>query len=441
MRLTVLASLLALALVGCVVPGPAPKVDPIVDVAPPPVRPILTVSLFDGDPARDEKIPGATVRLGGLTVTTDGAGNAAIANLNAGAYEVCTEAAGFVRGCVMATVPGPDIALVLEHIVLPTPALTTSGPVFQQNGVDWRYKGLTAFGLLNRFAKGEDISGFLGDARGFNVLRIFLYTPKKEWGAAAWDQPPAEVVLAFLQRVGREGFYAELVLLTDDDPARVPPAAALIEQLSGKEKPTNLLIEIGNEPTTHKAIATAALRSAVQGSGFLYSSGDYEDSQRWFGSYLTAHTGRDSDWPRRAHDLLEYFIGGGPNAPSDPAHHVPIVADEPIRPDQATGDRERDFLAYFATSSLLGAGATYHFESGKTGARMSADEKAFAAIALRGLDAFPPSAPRGAYRRPVERSLRTYAVGNYMVRIRPETPDAPEPGWRALDAGGLLWAR
>jgi len=123
---------------------------------------------------------------------------------------------------------------------------------------------------------------------------------------------------------------------------------------------------------------------------------------------------------------------------------VPIVSDEPIRPDQATGDREGDFLAYFATCSILGAGATFHSESGKFGRVPTDDEQRLARLALQGLDAFPADASFGAYRRIDEQghTLRTYTVGNRaMVRIRPQTLDAPEPGWVSRDGRGILWMR
>lgn len=299
-------------------------------------------------------------------------------------------------------------------------ALGTDGPIFTANGQPFRWKGVTAFGLLNRFAKGEDISGFLSDFDGFNVLRVFLYTPVKDWGASAWNSPAPDVVLAFLKAVEAKGFYVELVLLTDDDATRIEPARQLVEALKAA-RPPNVVLEVGNEPQTHKAINTAALRATLAGSSFLYSSGDYEDSRKWFGNWIGFHSARDGEWPRRAHDAIDYFHGGGPNFPEEPALKVPAVCDEPIRPDQTAGNREQDFLAYFAACSLLGAGGTYHFESGKLGNRPTEDEKRFAAIALQGLSTFPADAPKGAYSRPDEggATLRTYRVGPYVVRIRP----------------------
>jgi hypothetical protein len=419
--------------------GGAPK--PAVHVPPAPQVYALGVHLFDGDPAQDEKIPGAVLTLQERTERTDGAGNAAFVNLTAGTYEVCATAEGFVRGCATAPVPGPDVDLVLARDVPPTVPLTTDGRIFLQGGQPWRWKGVSAFQLLDRWAHGEDIEPFLRAYKGFNVLRVWLYTPRKEWGDSAWDAPGAPTVRAFLDRVALDGWYVELTLLTDDDPVRLPSARALVADLAQAPRPSNLLLEIGNEPRTHKAIDTRAMKGALDASGFLYASGDYEESARAFGSYLVTHTGRDSEWPRRAHDLLEFYTGGGPNDPGDPAHRVPIVADEPAKLQDVGGDRVNDWRAYFGTVALLGAGGTFHAETGKFARLPTPDESALAAAALDGLNAFPADAPRGGYARLVESSLRTYVVGPFMVRVRPQTATAPEAGWNPIGDGGVLWRR
>ena len=315
--------------------------------------------------------------------------------------------------------------------------LTTSGPIFLAGGVPWRWKGVSAFPLAAMFARGENIDPFLDAFAGFNLLRVWSYVT---WPGTGWEPSDSATLLAFAEHCKTRGFYVELTLLTDDDPARIQPARDRVAFLSA-HNPQNVVLEIGNEPTTHKSINTRALQAALT-SGLLISSGDYEDSNRFFGSFLTAHTPRDGEWPRKAHDLLEYHNGGGPSAPSDPAHKVPVVADEPMRPDQA-GFNVQDYRAYFGTCALLGAGGTFHYEGGKFGRLPTADEARCAAAALEGLNAFPADAPRGPYRRIDELggSLRTYAVGNSMVRVRPLTTAAPEPGWTPIDGDGILWKR
>lgn len=251
------------------------------------------------------------------------------------------------------------------------------------------------------------------------MLRVFDYTPVKDWGAAAWESCTADQWVAFLAYVGAKGWYVELVLLTDDDAARIGPAVALVQALTGRAG--NLILEAGNEPATHKNINTAALRSVLESSGFLYSSGNYEDTRNWYGTWLGYHSARDGEWPRRSHDAIDYYHGGGPDFPEEPACKVPCVADEPAKLQDVTGNREQDWLAYFASCSLLGGGATMHTETGKYGQPPTPDEQVLIAAALRGLNAFPPDAPRGAYSRPDEgvATLRTYKVGAYTVRIRP----------------------
>lgn len=396
----------------------------------------LTVHVCEIDCLADHKIPGAVITLDHAErgIPTDGAGNAEFQNVPAGAYTVCAVAEGWREFCAEHRVPADgEVYLALEPDVPPLQPLRTAGKIFRlADGSPFRWKGVTAFRLIDRFARGENIDGFLTDFKGYNVLRVFGYTPAKDWGAAAWEAPTAEQVKAFAAYVERFGFYVEYVALTDDDPARIEPAKALLAQLAGSR---TILAEIGNEPQTHKAINTAAFRGACP---LLCSSGDYEDSRKWWGQWIGFHSARDSDWPRRAHDAIEYYGGGGPNSPDEPALRVPAVCDEPIRPDQA-GYNVADFRAYFGACALMGAGATYHFESGKHGNRPTADELRIAGVALAAMDAFLADAPLGAYARPVENSLRTYVVGNWMVRIRPSGP-GPR-GWIALDDAGILWRR
>jgi len=333
---------------------------------------------------------------------------------------------------------------------VPLRPLSTAGRLFLSGGQPWRWMGVSAFQLLDRYANGENIGPFLAAYRGYNLLRVWPYVPVADWGTKAWDVTTPEIAVEFLARVARDGFAVEFTALTDDAADRLAWAQSWIPAVSAA-KPTNLVWEAGNEPKVHKNIDTLALKPMLEASGLLYASGD--SSAQAFGPYCTVHTERDQDWPRRAHDLLEYWTGGGPDAPTDPAHKCPAVADEPIRPDQA-GYVVNDYRGYAGACSLLGAGITFHSETGKYGQPPTPDEARCAAATLEALTAFPADAPNGPYRRIDEvvdwsvpesqrtfYTLRTYAVGNYMVRIRPTRPDAYEPGWHALDADGILWTR
>lgn len=318
--------------------------------------------------------------------------------------------------------------------------LRADGKIFRTaDGTSWRWKGVSAFKLLARWAAGENIQPFLDAYRGFNLLRVWPYV---EWGAGkSWDITDAATINAFLADMNRRGWYVEFTLLTDDAPARLAWAQGLVPQLDAHP---GLLLEGGNEPLTHKTIDTPALKSVLAASGFLYASGDYEDSDRFYGTYGVTHTARTTDWPRRGHDLMEFYGGGGPNTPQDPAHKNPWVGDEPAKL-QDVPVVAADWRAYFGTCAILGAGATFHCETGKYADVPTADEARMAAAALEGLDAFAADAPNGPYRRIEEpgqsSEARTYVVGNCMVRCQQKGTSAPEPGWTPIDRDGVLWRR
>jgi hypothetical protein len=320
----------------------------------------------------------------------------------------------------------------------PLEIVHSDGRIFRTaSGAAWRWKGVSAFKLLANYTAGQDILPFLTAYKGYNVLRVWPYVQGPGWGARGWDVPTVAQTQTFLQYVAQRGWHVELTLLTDDAPARLAWANQFVRDLAGGIR--HLFLEIGNEPRTHKAIDTAALKSTLDASGFLYASGDYEDSARAFGHYLVAHTRRDSDWPRRAHDCLDYFQGGGPNTPSDPAHRVPCVLDEPAKPQDVPYSAD-DARAYFGAASLLAAGATFHCETCKYGDLPTVQEQILAAAALEGLNAFPADAPLGAYSRPTDASLRTYIVGTYMVRMRPTTAEYGT-GWQRIGPSAVLWRR
>lgn len=294
---------------------------------------------------------------------------------------------------------------------------------------------MTAFGLMNRFAKGEDIKPFLDAVVGFRIMRVFLWTPENFWKENAWNPPSDSIVHSFLDFVKELGWYVELTLLTarhDDEQGIVNHYFRVFNSHD------NLLIELVNEPDIHDKPDTAKL--IVPPTNLLWTSGDYIHPEKSRGDYLVNHTPPDNEWPRKAHELMEFYNGGGPHHPSDPPHKIPIVADEVIRPDQS-GFNALDYRAYFAACSLFGAGATFHSQSGKYGLPPTPEETVCMNEALTGLHIFSPNAPGGSYRRIDDNTLRTYVIGNYMVRIRPKTLIAPESGWNSLDDSGILWSR
>lgn len=342
-------------------------------------------------------------------------------------------------------------------IVEPLTLLGRDRRVFTRDGKPHTWMGLSGFPWCDRFARGDDLGPLLDpfQALGYNLLRDWDYVT---WEGTGWESQPPEVWLAFLQAMEARGFYVELTLMTDDLPERYDVAKRLVTALANA-KPTNLVIEIGNEPNIHKNIHVEALRATCEASGFLFASGLNDvPASEWFGLYLTAHTGRDYDWPRRCHDLLEYYNGGGPSAPTDPPHPVPCVSDEGLQPQRPppaasglayqNGDLVKtghDYRAYSGGCVIMGPGATFHWEGGKFGLPPTPEELHCAEESYLGLSAFPAGSSNLGYRRIDEqgKTSRTYCAGPSMVRIRPETTTAPEPGWTCLDPdhAGILWTR
>jgi hypothetical protein len=328
------------------------------------------------------------------------------------------------------------------------------GRIFRvPDGTAERYAGVSMFRLADRFARGEDISWVPRVHPRANVARVWAYVENPPWDPA-WESPPPDVVVDFVKTMAAIGLRVELTLLTSDFERRYALAIALAERLAA-ENPPNLLVEIGNEPLTNKSIDVARVIPVLQGSRLLWSSGIYEREDRVAGRYLTHHSARTGDWPRRTHDALEFWTGDGPETTHAPIR-IPCVLDEPTRPDEAPGDRAqkiRDFRAYGGGAALFGAGATFHSNSGKNASPpdrsdvwpITDEELACAQAFFEGLHAFPPDAPLGAYRRIVEpgqsNEARTYVVGPYMVRSQQNGTSAPEPGWTAIDNDGVLWRR
>lgn len=324
--------------------------------------------------------------------------------------------------------------------------LTTDRQAFKLDGEYWQWLGCSAFPLCHVYEtqSAAAVDAFIDAYPGVRVLRVWDYVGPG-WGAQQWHSSPPEVWVAFVQHVNARGIFVECTLLTDDDPAHIEPARRLVTAFMGR--PLGLVLETANEPQTHKNIDTAALRSTVLASGFSCSSGDYENSSRWYGTYGTYHPARTNDFARRAHDAFEYYHGGGPNNPTDPACPGPWVNDEPGK----LQDVPRDWAAWrshIAASLLFGSGFTLHSETGKFCQLPTADEQTLWQIAVEVLGQIAPDAALGAYRRidaehePGQTEEgRTYVIGNYMVRCQQKQTGCPESGWTPLDDVDVLFKR
>ena len=318
--------------------------------------------------------------------------------------------------------------------------------LIDSEGKPFQVKGITAFKLINLFNQNKHYN-FLDMYNNFNAFRVFPYVPIKDWKEQAWDVPANDVISDFIIELYEKGKYVKLTLLTDDDPNRIQWAINLVNYLKNFEFP-NLLLEAGNEPLTHKNINVDALHGTLVDSGYLYTSGIYEDTRKFYGKIGNDHSARDEEWPRKVHNLLEYYNGGGPNFPDEPATEVSWCEDEPIRPDQALsfGDREsvyKDYYTYGALCTQFGFGGTFHCESAKYCNLPNEFESYCATGFLTGLDTYPPDTALNDYERIDEGSntLRTYRIGKTLTRIRPKTLTLPQEGWQALDNWGICFKK
>ncbi len=326
--------------------------------------------------------------------------------------------------------------------------LHPDGHVFRDgNNTAWRWKGVSAFQLCDRWVRGEDISGFLAAYQGYNVLRVWSYVEGPNWTDPTWNSPTPEKAVEFVQAMNAAGWWVEWVPLTSSNPARIAQARAEIAAFTAANV-TGLFLEGANEPEVQNPdrtfITCEPIRNALEDSGYPYTNGCYtEGGKRHWGTYLTTHTQRDSEWPRRSHDAYDHWVKPADAPAGAQAIHKPCILDEPAKLQDVSGDRVNDWKAYFGSGSMFCAGATFHSKTGKFAQPPTAEEAQLAAAALVGLNAFPPEAPLAfdTYRRIDGDGLRTYVIGNAMTRIRPNKPQCPESGWTEIDAAHILWRR
>lgn len=315
----------------------------------------------------------------------------------------------------------------------------SSNRLFTRDGLVHRIKSVTAFKLLYRYSQGEDINPFLESYPRSNELIILSSTdgPNTPWGNDAWPLPSKTMVKEFCEYVGERNWDVEFVLITGNQDEKISSLKEIVNYLATK-KLKNLTFEAVNEPQFNKS-NPELLRDTLEQSGYLYSSGIYHDNNKFFGKYVDYHPARDSEWVRKFHDGLEYWQGGGPNYPEEKGLKVPSKANEPIRPDQ-TGFNQLDFYTFGAGLGLFGSGGCFHSQSGKLANLPSQQELDCYNSFMTGMELFPADACLGSYSRPVENSLRTYIVGEHMIRVRPTSPNPPLDGFTSLDSFHICYS-
>lgn len=325
---------------------------------------------------------------------------------------------------------------------------TINGRFFNDSkGQIVRRKGFSSFNLLDKYSKGIDINPILNQYSTANLARVFLYTPVKDWGSSAWDIPSSEATIDFCHHMSDKGYQVGLTLATDNDNSKINQIKNLVNSLKGNDI-INLQLEAVNEPYVKgddDKIDPSEFKNLLSNSGFLFTSGIYNDNKRFWGQFWLDHSSRDSEWFRKGgHNLKDAWDGSGPNFPDEPKLHIPGAEDEPVKPSDIGFDT-LGLYAYAASCGLMGAGATFHSESGKLSLLLSPQEEACKNMFFAGLDMFPLDSADGVYRRIDEvgapEYARTYVVGNNSIRIKQVTSNHPESGWKNLDDYGICWTR
>jgi len=327
----------------------------------------------------------------------------------------------------------------------------------EQNNI-FPYCFASSFLLFKRFLDGEDIRPYVKawSALGYNGFRVF---GQCSWNAATGlpdlivsDYPNYFTSLpSFLNLLSQEGMYCELV--THTYPYGINEQVDYVNKIAAiASRHKNIFIELTNEPDVN-GINIEGLVSRLNTSAwnFPWATGVYSfngaNTGLPKGSYVTVHLDRGNEWPRKFRQLLEYRTGGV--VEGAPALNCPIPHDEPIGGwiDSIPGRRSNvpsDFHSHGAGCQLMGAGGTYHHESGRNSVMPVGLELECAKAFVTGLRLVTPTFQLGEYTRiglgncPIieENSLGTWGmiVGNLacMVRVRPFGTYTVHPDWKIL---------
>ncbi len=318
------------------------------------------------------------------------------------------------------------------------------------------YRGFSSFSLLRRFLDGEDINPYLNawSSIGYNLTRVFS---QMDWNAATGlkNLIPADygnyynLIPSFLNLLSQHGLYCELVDHTF--PYNLNDSILHSDKLSviGRNH-KNYFKELANEPPVNgidiNGIYNGFNKNLIN---FPWSTGVYEpDAEKTGfpkGTYVGPHLDRGDEWPRKFRQLEEYRSGSVVNGAIPLL--CPIVHDEPIGGwnENIPGRRSNvptDFHSHGAGCQVLGAGGTYHHQSGLDSILPTGLEWECAKSFIKGLRLVNPNFQLGNYTRiglsdcPIEteQSLGTWGtiLGNLstMVRVRPTGPYTVRSGWK-----------
>lgn len=327
--------------------------------------------------------------------------------------------------------------------VPPTPpalsALRPDGRVLRSSaGHVVHVREVTAFLAFRKWLDGVDLAPFVSWARSLRVDACRVL------GSVVWGPlDPRQIgdryfeeLVAFVTWIAAQGIRLEFVALADakrfnfDQNWMDRHFAQVIEVLSGSSH----LCELGNEPWHNGPDPQNFARptGVVAAKGDLSVQAPYFYQPPW--DYVTYHSPRDSEWPRKARHADDELRPAG----------VPALLNEPMGADEQgeAGRRSaepEDFFYYAALAGLMAAGSCFHFQDGlRANLPGPVQQKCAEAFAL-GWALVDPAWRLGEYaaghlsNRPIEHSdqlaLRTYAriVGNDALALAVR----PAPGWTA----------
>ena len=339
--------------------------------------------------------------------------------------------------------------------VAPLPMIRVDGTRFVDalTGAPWKYRGCSAFRLLDMFLAGQDIGPFCRWAKR-NTIGVLRVLGMYHGGIGSFR--PAHVAAyyerlgLFLDAVAVHGLSVEFVVFADvqlgaADGLNLHTHYRRVRDILRGRRGT--LLEVCNEPFKNGMDPQQVYEA---GPDLAQALGIYAvvDGTLPHADYVTVHTPRDGEWPRKAKDLLELSrLGWAGFTPVG----VPCVGDEPmgIGPEQP-GRRSmvaQDHGEHHACCALFGAGSTIHGDFGIACRVPDAEEQKCVDAIVQAWDAVPDECQLWTYTRgglddcPLENNgLRTYAMldGNraVAVRIRATAPPVARAGWRIIDQRG-----
>ncbi len=467
-RVRLLSIVSALMLGACAAARP-PVVTPVPPSAPPTYT--LFVHVCDGTPCGPgdelQKRPGAAVRVNDDAGVADDVGNRILSGLPSGSYHVCAGAAGYVESCADVTLPraeGQDVFLVLERDVPAVLPLHVDGKVLRDStGAIWQWRGVTAFTLMQDVVRGVDVGPYL-EARahaGANLARVLMTMVN------ITDLRPEQYtdgqIGALLAAAHARGLRLELVALADAEGWPLSKQQAQVQRIVDVVAANGCLdvVEVANEPFPGKGNAgdpAAIMRGVRKPACVLIASGVYdppEDSTSMFVlDYVTFHSSRDAEWPRKAKDGQDYRDGfDWLSGASFPGIGKPVVDDEPMGADEIDQPGKRsnnpdDFFWLGATASMMSAGATFHSTAGINDITPGPVTTTAEASFFAGLSAIPTASQTWLYSRgglstnPLAHSDRPDPAGALRTFCKISGGDAwcvairPGPQWQATAVGG-----